>query len=129
MPEACSLADLIQFFLWRLVAIGLAILLMGCRLLTVRSRGCPLQPEGAPPALSCRRHASASDSFQRALIHCTLGAALQPPAGPLAFSRRLALGSEFVELLIERFPTFRLENSCFDNMNYNIKKVREEKRA
>ena len=43
------------------------------------------------------------DSFQRALIHCTLGAALQPPTGPLAFSRRLALGSEFVELLIQEF--------------------------
>ena len=82
MPEACSLADLIQFFLWRLVAISLAILLMGCRLSTVRSRGCPLQPEGAPLALYCRKHASLlrqlSKGFNSVHVECPISAACWP---------------------------------------------------
>ena len=84
-----------------LVALGPAILLMGCRPLTVRSRGCPLQPEGAPPALYLRGTVACADRVS-GLEFVALDLSFQPLAGPQAFYRRRAQWGNFQFRIIPR---------------------------
>ena len=62
---------------------------MGNRPLTVWSRGCPLLPEGALPALYLRGTVACADKFS-GLEFDALDLSFQPLAGPQAFYRKRA---------------------------------------